>query len=181
MPFAPLPPAFQWLADEPGPKLLLAALQDYGLREVPGAASNPRILNMAREVGAAAYYTADAIPWCALALSAWVRQAGFALPRDPLRALSWATWGNAAPKGTAMLGDVLVMGRQGGGHVTLYCGETKHHFWGLGANQGNTVNIVLFPKARISHVRRCRWRVAEPANVRRVWINAAGPVSQNEA
>jgi len=176
-----LPTQFLYLAGEAGPKILLAALADLGLREVAGPASNPRILEMARQVGASSYYPSDATPWCALAMSAWAKAAGFALPADPLAALSWTKFGTAAPGGVAMLGDVLVKSRVGGGHVTMYVGENATHYACLGGNQGDAVCISWFPKEVFTHVRRCAWKVAQPANVRSitVGVKAAAAVSES--
>ena len=161
----PLPKAFAYLDTETAPNLLLAALKDYGLREVAGTPNSPRILAMAKNVGASSYYTTDATPWCALAMSDWVKQAGFALPRDPLAAKNWATFGTPIALADAALGDVLVMERPGGNHVTMYVGEDDRNFYGLGGNQGNEVCIAAFPKSRITHVRRCPWKIAQPKNV----------------
>ena len=161
----PLPKAFAYLAAESGPNLLRAALRDHGLRELPGVPNSPRILAMAKNVGAAAYYKSDATPWCALAMSDWAKQAGFTLPRDPLAAKNWATFGTEVAIEDAALGDVLVMARPGGNHVTLYAGEDARNYYGLGGNQGNEVCIAPFPKARITHVRRCAWKSAQPATI----------------
>lgn len=161
----PLPQSFAYLADEPGPKILLAALADYGLREVPGAANSPRILEMAFEAHAGSYYKNDATPWCALAMTSWAIKAGFTPPADPLAAGHWAKFGTPVAIGDAALGDVLVMERVGGNHVTMYVGEDAHNFYGLGGNQGDCVCIAAFPKVRITHIRRCAWKVAQPDNV----------------
>lgn len=176
-----LPALFQYVGAEAGPKILLNALADYGVREVAGAASHPRIMEMAQQVGATSYYPSDATPWCALAMAAWAKAAGFALPRDPLAALSWAKFGSPAPGGVAMLGDVLVKSRVGGGHVCLYVGENATHYACLGGNQGDAVCIAWFPKNAFSHVRRCAWKVAQPANVRPIVVKAlaSGPVKQS--
>ncbi len=177
----PFPAQFTYLAAEPGPRVLLEALQYHGLQEVPGSASAPEIMAWARSVGAASYYPSDATPWCALAMAAWVKAAGFPLPSDPLRALSWAAFGTAVAPGKAALGDVLVMARAGGGHVTMYVGETATHYLGLGGNQADSVCIAGFPKSRITHVRRCPWKVAQPANVRPIPVRVSAPGSQKES
>lgn len=176
-----VPALFAYVGAETGPKILLAALADYGQREVPGAASNPRIMEMARQVGASSYYPSDATPWCALAMSAWAKAAGFALPPNPLAALSWAKFGSPAPGGVAMLGDVLVKSRVGGGHVTLYVGENATHYACLGGNQGDAVSIAWFPKNVFSHIRRCAWKVAQPANVRPILVVAKAQAAVKEA
>jgi len=118
----PLPKQYAYLAHEPAPKILLEALKWHGLTEVPGVANNRYILAQAEYVGAKSYYHTDATPWCALEMSYWVKAAGYALPRDPLAAKSWRQWGTKVPLGEAKLGDVLVMDRPGGQHVTLYVG-----------------------------------------------------------
>ena len=162
----PLPKAFAYLASEPGPKILHAALKDYGLCELPGTANSPRILQMARNVGAHTYYKNDATPWCALQMADWVKQAGFALPFDPLAAKNWALFGTEVPLKEAILGDILVMARPGGNHVTMYVGEEKRQtYYGLGGNQGNMTCIAPFPIERITHVRRCPWKILQPATL----------------
>lgn len=163
--YQPLPSAFAYLAAEPGPKILHAALADHGLREVPGAANSPRILEMAFQAHAGSYYKSDATPWCALAMTSWVLTAGFVPPRDPLAAKNWVRFGTAVALADASLGDILVMERPGGNHVTMYVGEDAHNFYGLGGNQGDCVCIAPFPKSRITHVRRCAWKIAQPQNV----------------
>ncbi|MDO7846492.1 TIGR02594 family protein [Hymenobacter sp. M29] len=161
----PLPKNFVYLGGEPGPKVLLAALADFGLREVAGTANSQRIMEMAFQAHATSYYKSDATPWCALAMTSWVLTAGFVPPRDPLAAKSWATFGTHVDLEDAALGDILVMERPGGNHVTMYVGEDDTNFYGLGGNQGDCVCIAAFPKLRITHVRRCPWKVAQPDNV----------------
>jgi uncharacterized protein (TIGR02594 family) len=180
----PLPQNFAYLAGEPGPKVLHAALADYGLREVPGAANSPRILEMAFQAHAGSYYKSDATPWCALAMTSWVLTAGFVPPRDPLAAKNWASFGTAVALEDAALGDILVMERPGGNHVTMYVGEDKEAglFYGLGGNQGDCVCIASFPKSRITHVRRCPWKIAQPENVGKRYPGRAGAApAQSEA
>jgi uncharacterized protein (TIGR02594 family) len=180
-----LPPAYAWLAREPGPKMLVEALKTFGTHETAGAGNNPTIMAWARETGAKGY-TGDSIAWCGLTVSVWALRAGW--PHQPkgnaLWALNWATWGN--PAAVPMLGDVLVFQRKlpGGGtagHVGLYVGEDATRFYVLGGNQKDQVCIVPVEKARLVAARRAPWRVSQPANVRRVALSAAGPVSTNEA
>jgi cell wall-associated NlpC family hydrolase len=80
-----------------------------------------------------------------------------------------------------MLGDVLVFKRQGGGHVGLYVGEDKDAYHVLGGNQSDSVSITRILKDRLHAARRCTWKTAQPANVRRVFLSGSGAVSQNEA
>lgn len=174
------PHPFEYLGSEPGPVILREALAHFALHEIVGPASNPTIMAWAKEVGAASYYHNDDTPWCALFIAHCAKVAGFALPSDPLRALSWAKFGKPAAGG-AMLGDVLVKSRDGGGHVGLYVGETATHYAVLGGNQGNQVCIAWFAKAAFSYVRRCAWKVSQPENVRAIEVNAAAGAAVTEA
>lgn len=173
-----LPKKYAWLADEPGPRMLLAALDEYGTLEVPGKGSNPKITGWAHECGIGAYSTDD-IPWCGLFMAVCAKRAGWARPPNPLWARNWAQFGQAAD--TAMLGDVLVFSRGSGGHVALYVGEDKTSFHCLGGNQSDAVSITRVAKSRLIAARRPKWKVTQPANVRRVFLTPSGALSTNEA
>jgi uncharacterized protein (TIGR02594 family) len=125
-----LPAAYAWLTREPAPRMLLEALKLHGTVEVPGKASSPVILGWARELGLSRVYTADAIPWCGLFMALVAKRADKPVPRNPLWALNWSTWGDDG--GQPELGDVLTFIRTSrdrdgnlrtGGHVGLYVGE----------------------------------------------------------
>lgn len=173
-----LPSKYAWLGKESGPKMLLEAIKLYGTIEVPGTKSNPVITGWAKECGIGAYST-DEIPWCGLFMAVCAKRAGWARPANPLWARSWATWGK--PRATAMLGDVLVFPRDGGGHVAMYVGEDATHYHILGGNQSDRVCIVRRAKKPILAIRQAPWRVAQPANVRKVVLTAGGtPASTKE-
>jgi uncharacterized protein (TIGR02594 family) len=171
------PHPFEYLASEPGPVMLREALAHFALHEIVGPTSNPTIMAWAKEVGADSYYHNDDTPWCALFQAHCAKVAGFKLPPDPLAALSWAKYGTPVAPGHAMLGDILVKARVGGGHVGQYVGENATHYAVLGGNQANSVCIGWFPKASFSHIRRSPWKVAQPANVRKIVLGPSGPVS----
>lgn len=173
-----LPSAYSWLTREPGPKMLLEGLKLYGTLEAPGVANNPTILAWAKEVGLAASYTADSIPWCGLFMALLAKRAGKPLPRKPLWALDWATWGQDA--GQPEIGDVLVFVRDGGGHVALYVGEDAGAYHVLGGNQGDAVTITRIAKARLRAARHL-YEIGEPANARPIILAATGAISENEA
>lgn len=178
----PLPTAYKDLEKEPGPKLLLVALEDYGLLETPGSKDTAKIMAMAKEVGGdiGKAYWADSVPWCGLAMAAWVKRAGWLWPKNALWALSWSSWGTPIKREDSMLGDVLVFTREGGGHVGIYVGEDSTAFHVLGGNQSDAVTITRISKARHYATRRCPWRIAQPANVRRIHRASTGKLSQNE-
>ncbi len=176
-----LPKQYAWLAEEPGPRILKAMLAMHGTGEVPGPGNNPSIMKWARDTDLAKVYIADAIPWCGLAVAYAAKQAGFPSPSGPLWAKAWLNFGTEVPKGKEMLGDVLVFGRKGGGHVGIYVGEDKDCFHVLGGNQSDAVNIKRIPRARFLGARRCKWEINQPANVRKIRLAASGAISSSEA
>jgi uncharacterized protein (TIGR02594 family) len=173
-----LPSKYNWLKAEPGPKILLEALNLYGAKEQPGTANNPEIVSWAFEVGVEQIYSADSIPWCGLFMAVVARRADKEIPRDPLWALNWRNFGIPSPQ--ASLGDVLVFKREAGGHVGLYVAEDATTFHVLGGNQSDAVTITRILKTRMVAVRRPVWKIAQPANVRPIWISANGQISTNE-
>lgn len=175
-----LPTKYKWLAKETGPKMLLAALAEYGTLETAGTASNPKIIQWANEVGGKVedVYKADSIPWCGLFMAVVAKRAGKDIPNSPLWALSWSTFGKHID--TPMLGDVLVFVRQGGGHVTLYIGEDEEAYHCLGGNQSDRVSVTRISKARLYTSRRPIYKIGQPANVRRIFLSKTGELSSNE-
>lgn len=193
-----LHPLFAWLEREPGPRMLVEALKEYGTLEVPGPGDNPKILGWADELGdrqgtnysrwAATWYEDDSIPWCGLFMAVVAQRAGKTPPTKYLSALEWMNFGRSLQKTEAALGDVLVFSRAGGGHVGLYVAENGGHFHVLGANQGDvstgrtrdTVGITPIEKGRCVGVRRPLYKV-QPANVRKITVGTTGAISRNEA
>lgn len=192
---------YAFLADEPGPPLMVEALKLYGVREYPGAADNPRIMGWRDEL-IDAYpglswvgdvYTGDAVPWCGLFMAYVAHRAGHGAPHPRfLAARSWAGWGDA-PTGPPItdpprLGDVLVFWRGdpngSSGHVGIYVGEDNTHFHVLGGNQSDSVSIT-----RIRRVRLLAWRRPprvpnrpEGHTLTGVWIDpAAADATEDEA
>jgi uncharacterized protein (TIGR02594 family) len=175
-----LPKQYRFLVDEPGPKMLVRALDLYGTIEIPGTGNNATILSWAHEVGGNVddVYKADSIPWCGLFMAVVANRAGKEVPKSPLWALSWSNFGVLSPG--AMLGDVLVFVRKGGGHVALYVGEDSTTFHVLGGNQSDAVTITRIDKKRLYAVRRPVYSIAQPPNVRKIIIGSGGPISENE-
>lgn len=161
--------------------MLVEALKLYGVLESPGTSDNPLIISWAKEIGGSVeqVYKADSIPWCGLFIGVVAKRAGKELPKSPLWALSWATFGSYTEE--AMLGDVLVFTRKGGGHVALYVGEDNVCYHCLGGNQSDKVSITRITKNRLYTVRRPIWKVAQPANVRKIILDPSGEISENES
>lgn len=128
-----------------------------GTKEVPGSADNPLILGWVKEIvaaypdlkGTVGWYNDDSIPWCGLGVGYAVVKAGY---RPPKLLLGAANWANDWPDGVRLrepsLGCIMVMTRDGGGHVTLYEGEDDDYYYGRGANQSDMINVARFPKSR---------------------------------
>lgn len=171
--------SYDFLKSETSPKLLVEAVKLLGTKEVVGKQHNPVILGWAKEVGLQKVYTADEIPWCGLAIAYACHKAGVEVVDKPLWALSWANYGTKVSE--PMLGDILTFKRDGGGHVGIYVGEDKDCYHVLGGNQGNAMSVSRIVKSRLYQARRTRWKVAQPANVRKVILSAKGAISQNEA
>lgn len=171
--------SYDFLKSETSPKLLVEAVKLLGTKEVVGKQHNPVILGWAKELGLQKVYTADEIPWCGLAIAYAAHKAGLEVVDKPLWALSWAKWGTEVKE--PMLGDILTFKRDGGGHVGIYVGEDKDCYHVLGGNQGNAMSVSRIVKSRLYQARRTKWKVAQPANVRKVILSAKGAISQNEA
>lgn len=176
-----LPKEYEWLSKELSPKILIEALKEYGTLESEGTANNPKIIAWAKEIGGnvAEIYKADSIAWCGLFMAVVAKRAGKELPKDPLWALNWGTYGTKV-KDIPMLGDVLVFVRKGGGHVGIYIGEDDYCYFVLGGNQSDKVCITRIKKERLYTARRTTWSIAQPANVRKIILNYKGEISTNE-
>jgi|SRR5882762_9343414 len=175
-----LPDQYKWLLSEPGPKMLLESLKLYGVQEVQGNGDNPAIMGWAKELGIS-WYGADSVPWCGLDMGIVAKRAGHPFnPNLLLSALEWLHWGIEIPINLAMLGDVLVIKRSGGGHVTQYVGEDSEAYHGLGGNQSDMHDIARIAKERIVGVRRPLYTI-QPANVRKVILSSSGALSRNES
>jgi uncharacterized protein (TIGR02594 family) len=170
---------YQWLKSEKSPKILIEALKLLGIKEVPGAGDNIEILKWAESLGLEKDYRKDDIPWCGLFVAYVVHQAGFEPVQKPLWARNWANFGTKET--FAMLGDILVFVRDGGGHVGIYVGEDKTAYHVLGGNQSDMVCITRIRKERCVAIRRTPWKIAQPDNIRVIKLEGTGALSVNEA
>jgi uncharacterized protein (TIGR02594 family) len=174
-----LPKQYQWLELEPGPKMLLVALELYGTKEIVGKDDNPMILSWAKELGLDSIFRADETAWCGLFVGICAKRSGWDVVKDPLWALNWGNFGQQVPE--PMLGDILTFKRPGGGHVGIYIGEDGKCYHVLGGNQGNAVSITRIEKVRLQKAARPIWKISQPTNVRKIVVSSAGVISTNEA
>ena len=176
-----LPDQYNWLTKETGPKMLVAALKYYGLKEVPGSADNPTIMKWAHDFGIT-WYEHDSIAWCSLFMGQVAKDAGYAPPNKNqlLAAVSWTNWGRGLAN--RYLGAIMVFNRPGGHHVGLYIGEDNDSFYVLGGNTGDAVAIARIAKGRLIAI---RWpneeRLPDPNGRKEIILASSGALSQNEA
>lgn len=168
---------YEWLVDIENPKFFTEALNLYGTKEVVGKGTNPQILMWAKEINAyiGIEYTDDSMPWCGIFIGVVMKRAGHTPPYICCRAKQWLKFGRYV--NTPMLWDVLIFGREGGGHVGFYVGEDTEHYHVLGGNQKDCVCIIRIKKDRLEGARRVDWS----GKPRKVFLTSSGEVSQNEA
>lgn len=144
------------------PRWLANAWDELGQREVEGAADNPRIAAFFREVGAGASL-GDEVAWCAAFVGACLERAAITSTRS-LMARSYLEWGDGIDAGR--LGAVAVLSRgsdPAAGHVGFLIGEADERVYLLGGNQGDSVSVAAFPKARLLGLRWPHDAQATPA------------------
>ena len=163
-----------------GVRVIVEGAKLLNTREIIGSKHNPVIINWAKDLGLEKIYTSDEIPWCGLFIAKVVKDSDYEVVKDPLWARNWANFGNKQTE--AMLGDILVFTRGGGGHVGIYVGEDAACYHVLGGNQGNMVNISRIEKSRCISINRSPWKIGQPANVRPIKLKVInGIISKNEA
>lgn len=183
-----LPDKYKFL-DEIGklPKLVSAAIQYLGVKEIPGSASNPVIIEMARSLGISDIYTNDDLSWCAVFINNLIKITGKPIvdyKKDRynlLRAKYLLNWGEPVELKDALLGDIVIIDRVGGGHVFILIGFTKEgNLIGIGGNQSNKVSFSEFDKDRVLGARRF-YATGIPASAKKYILDSDGVVSTNEA
>ena len=170
---------YNYLKKIVSPKVIAEAMRYFGINEIKGKLHNTTIMSWAKDVGVEKVYTSDEIAWCGLFVAKVIQKAGFEIVKDPLWALNWNKFGTK--ESSAMLGDVLVFKRDGGGHVGFYVAEDSNYYHVLGGNQSDSVNIMRIAKNRCVGIRRCAWKIAQPKDVKKYVVSASGTISTNEA
>jgi uncharacterized protein (TIGR02594 family) len=121
-----------------------------GLKEAPGSANNPVILDWAADLKLP--YRDDSVPWCGLFVAHCFSQAlpDEPQPTNPLGARNWLRFGmKVAPQFGAAL--IFWRGSRNGwqGHVGFYWAEDEEAYHVLGGNQSDSVSIARIAKARL--------------------------------
>ena len=160
------------------PKMIREALALYGTIEDMSSKSNPIILGWVKEVGGdVSWYNDDSIAWCGLWMSVVAKRAGKEVPKESLRAKAWDKFGTKVSE--AILGDILIFNRNGGGHVGLYVGETTDSYYVLGGNQSDKVSITRIAKSRLYSIQRPEYKIKMPDSCKKYFYTAEGNLSEN--
>lgn len=94
------------------------------------------------------------VPWCGYAVAYAVRKAGGKPVRGYPSAAAWKRFGRAVSKQRARKGDIAVIRTKRGYHVTIVSHIDGDRLYGIGGNQGNSVQLSAFSLRSVSSVRR---------------------------
>ena len=124
-----------------------------GSKEVPGVASSYLVMTMLRLD--TTWPQDDSVPWCSAFINfvCWL----LGLPRSKsLAARSWLAIGEIVPSiaGARPGFDVVVLTRNGGGHVGFYVGHDAATVQLCGGNQHDAVTVANFPLTSLLGIRR---------------------------
>ena len=119
------------------------ARKELGQKEQPGANHNKRIIEYHQLTKLRA--KDDETPWCSSFVNWCMSGAGYPIT-ESAAAKSWAKYGVSCKPHP---GCIVVMTRNGGGHVGFYVKETPAYVYLLGGNQSNAVTISAYSKERI--------------------------------
>lgn len=126
-----------------------------GTTEAPGAADNPKILEMYATIGQD-WVEHDEVAWCAAFVGHCMEKAGIRSTRK-LNARSYLEWGVPVELTEAQPGDIVVFRRGSSawqGHVGFLKAQSGASIEVLGGNQGDAVNIRRFSATKLLGVRR---------------------------
>lgn len=157
------------------PRWMRIAQSFDGLREVRGPKHNNIIVGWLDKLGA--WWRDDETPWCGVFVAHCMQEAELPYPKYYMRAKAWSDYGSLLRRDRLAPGAILVFDRAGGGHVGFYVGEDAGHYFVLGGNQGNAVNVMKLGKSRLL---ASRWPKGEPVIGKPVYMDG-GKVSTNEA
>lgn len=133
------------------PRWLELALADVGVKEIPGPSSSPAVVRYF--VDSVGVKHADAVPWCAAAVGAWLARAGIK-PSGSLMARSYEKWGVKlkTPRPGAIA--IWARGRPPSGHVNIVAEVIGGIVMCVGGNQKDAVNVQRY---RVSEAVGFRW------------------------
>lgn len=141
------------------PVWMTIAREKVGIKEIPGTAHNPLIIEMWKRIGMD-WVKNDELAWCAAFVGSSLEEAEIMAPRSG-RARDYLQWGK--PITTPAIGAVAVLSRPphpDHGHVGFVAGRTERNWLVLvSGNQNNAVTMAEFDPARVIDY---RWPLPVP-------------------
>lgn len=135
-------PELSWLKE---------AKKHIGLKEIPGKASNPTIINWLIQLKA--WWKEDSTAWCGVFVAHCLKETNRPIPKHWYRAKAYLKYGNKIYK--PAYGCLVIFSRKGGGHIGFCVGkDSQGNLLILGGNQSDAVNIKKFST---KHVVGYRW------------------------
>lgn len=160
------------------PAWLTEARKHIGVREVKGAKHESRILAWWKAIRRGGIKD-DETPWCAAFVGGCLEASGYVSSRYE-SAKSYMTWGESIA--FPALGAVVVLTREGGGHVGFVVGKDKAgNLMVLGGNQADAVNIKPFPMSRVTGLRVPKGYLMPADHYKLPVLASDGKLSTNEA
>jgi uncharacterized protein (TIGR02594 family) len=129
-----------------GPHWMPIAWREFGVRERPGTADEPRVVDYHQATTLKA--TDDEVPWCS-AFACWIMRAAHVPNPRSAAARLWLPWGQSI---TERYGAVAVLARgtnPAQGHVGFLLDSDEASVWLLGGNQDDCVSVARFDRARV--------------------------------
>lgn len=141
-----------------GERIICEGIKDYGLKEIHGGKSNPKILDWIKR--SFPWATDDStISWCGIWLAIVFSRIGLNPPDKFTVARNWTKIGEEVSLSDIRQGDICIFWRESisswKGHVAIYTGQKDDKYlYVLGGNQSNKVGIKGYSIERLLSIRR---------------------------
>lgn len=136
----------------------MAIAEKYsGIKELSGSRHNPVIVGFFAKSGHPEIKD-DETAWCSAFVNAVFYEYGVKGTNN-LMARSWLKWSQGEKVSTPKYGDVVIFSRGNNGysgHVGFFVRWDDEFVYVLGGNQGNTVKVSAYPRARLLGFRRLK-------------------------
>lgn len=127
------------------PKWMQIASAELGVKEKPGAADNPRVIEYHSLTTLKA--TEDSVPWCSSFVSWCLEKSGVQSTKSAW-ARSYLNWGVELKE--PKYGCIVVFTRgASSGHVAFFVDKSSHGVKVLGGNQSDEVNYSYYSQSRV--------------------------------
>lgn len=138
-------------------QIIKKAFSLYGVAEIKGRLSEPKIIEMFRACGFGWQKDDSKLAWCSIFLMFICKELSIENTANAM-ARSWLKEGAAVEIDNLQFGDIVILWRikpnSQFGHVGLFVKQDAHHIWLLGGNQGDKVQICRYEKKRFLGGRR---------------------------